>query len=74
MSLDSTPHPLQPPALADSLGNLCSRGQPGLLGRTAIVANKGEPAVPTDGDRMAVMFCELTHRRPEQTAKTFQFL
>jgi hypothetical protein len=25
-------------------------GQPGLLGRTVIVANEGEPEVPTDGD------------------------
>ena len=30
-------------------------GRPGLLGRTAIVAKEGEPEVPTDGDRVAVL-------------------
>ena len=49
-------------------------GRPGLLGRTAIVAKEGEPEVPTDGDRVAVMFCELARLRPEQTGTTLQFL
>ena len=49
-------------------------GQPGLLGRTVIVANEGEPEVRTDGNRMAVMFCALARLRPEQTGTTFQFL
>src|SRR5437667_280918 len=34
-------------------------GQPGLLGRTVIVANEGEPEVRNDGDRVAAMFCAL---------------
>src|ERR1700675_419810 len=46
-------------------------GRPGLLGRTAIVAKEGEPEVATDGDRVAVMFCELARLRPEQTGTNF---
>jgi hypothetical protein len=49
-------------------------GQPGLLGRTVIVANEREPEVRTDANRIAVMFCELARLRPEQTGTTFQFL
>lgn len=32
-------------------------GQPGLPGRTVIVANEGEPEVRTDGNQVAAMFC-----------------
>src|SRR5882762_5173905 len=40
-------------------------GQPGLLGRTVIVAKEGEPELRTDGNRVAAMFCALVRLRPE---------